>query len=170
MEKELKDLERYLKERRWKEADKTTAYILLKIGDRNQKGCLSENEADDLPWKPLMAINDLWQQYSNNKFGYTIQKQILLDCGGSLSETRYKHFEKFAIRVKWLDENGNNFIKDNKYCYDYDKAPEGHLPSWSRYIGIGWIKNFISGWSIMTGIAILRHRAITGTWEDYIKR
>ncbi len=61
---------------------------------------------DDLlnfPCADLLTIDRLWVKHSNGKFGFSVQKQIYLDCGANL-DGEYpgdKVWHEFCDRVGW---------------------------------------------------------------------
>jgi hypothetical protein len=46
----------------------------------------------------------LWLKYSKGKFGFSVQKQIWLDCGGKVGVYDYDIYRKFADKVKWRNQ------------------------------------------------------------------
>ncbi|NES74581.1 MAG: hypothetical protein F6K08_26015 [Okeania sp. SIO1H6] len=85
----------------------------------------------NIPCKDLNKINQLWINYSNGKFGFSIQKQIWIKLGGkpgifdvALAEPSGSYIADIFIKqVGWGD-------KDNRYKNIGYKisAPYGHLP------------------------------------------
>lgn len=75
----------------WEDADTATKAVMLKKAD-----C-----------ETLRTIDQLWVKYSNGKFGFSIQKQIWLDCGGKLGEFNLDALLRFGERVGWIGGGGN---------------------------------------------------------------
>ena len=89
----------------------------------NQNSVLLDNDAiNNFPCKELRTIDRLWLKYSNNHFGFSVQKKIWLELGGKIDDTTNI---KLSQRLGWF--------KQGKWI-DYPnlifttKAPEGHLP------------------------------------------
>ncbi|MEZ2279428.1 MAG: GUN4 domain-containing protein [Microcoleus sp.] len=116
---------------KWKEADRETARVMLKVAGREEKGWLDSSSIDNFPCEDLRTIDQLWVKYSNGRFGFSVQKRIYKSVGGTWEDDG-KIWEAFGDRVGWC-VNGNwldvNEIKFNT------KAPEGHLPIEARF---GW--------------------------------
>ena len=117
------DLETYLKNGQWKKADEETGRLMLQIGDKSNKGYLNEEDIEDFPCEDLRIINNLWVDNSQGKFGFTVQRDIWLSCGGKIGEYEWEPYKKFAVKVRWYSK-GEWF---NEMEYDLE-APRGHLP------------------------------------------
>ncbi|WP_169219658.1 GUN4 domain-containing protein [Brasilonema sp. UFV-L1] len=125
-------LEELLKKRKWKEADKETLEMMLKlVMRRNQQflyeediKSLSDNFSDESVEQKLIDIDGLWSKYSNELFGFNIQKRIYLDTE--------KDFNVFSERVGWRKKRGIFGAFFNWKSYeelDFElTAPKGHLP------------------------------------------
>jgi hypothetical protein len=91
---------------------------------------LRDVDVDDyeLPPEDLQAIDQLWLKYSNNQFGFSVQKRIYLETGNSNSYNVMKWI-KFGSKVGWFSgiPPFQNWISDLKVIYDIS-APPGHLP------------------------------------------
>jgi hypothetical protein len=74
----------------------------------------------NFPCEELLTIDGLWVQYSQGKFGFSVQKEIYLSKEvGGIADGRYhgEAFSKFCNQVGW----------EGKIKYTLD-APKGHLP------------------------------------------
>ena len=116
-------LEQLLAQRRWKEADRETTHLMLLVGQKNNKGFLDENDIKNFPCEDLRTIDKLWVTYSNGKFGFSVQKQIWLDCGGKIGEYDYDTYREFneihflsVVKQIRLDCDGK--IGEYQYAYD----------------------------------------------------
>ncbi|MBD0362395.1 MAG: GUN4 domain-containing protein, partial [Coleofasciculus sp. C3-bin4] len=58
----------------WKEADEETGKIMLKISCREHEGWLNSEDIREFPSHDLCKINELWQKYSNGRFGFSVQR------------------------------------------------------------------------------------------------
>lgn len=86
--------------------------------------------SDDLkkfPVKDLRTIDQLWLNYSNGKFGFSVQKQIWTSSqvGGKVGEFDWDKFEKLADMVGW--RKNNSWLRYDQLIFNI-KAPHGHFP------------------------------------------
>ncbi len=114
---DYRQLTQLLKTGKWQKADEHTWEILLSISLRQEEGWLSAADIDNFPCTDLRTIDQLWQQYSNGRFGLSVQQQIWDSVGGKYTE--------FCDRVGWR-------VKDNWKYYEElsfrETSPPGHLP------------------------------------------
>lgn len=120
---------------KWKEADDETARVMLKIAGREAEGWLDYEAIAQFSCDDLNTINQLWMQYSNGRFGFSIQKNIWLDCGRRID---YETELRMGERVGWYEE-GWKFGDRLNFSLT---APVGHLPNLflaKRGILLRWI-------------------------------
>ncbi len=114
----LRDL---LKVGKWKKADQETFIVMLKAAGREKEGWLDYTSIENFPCIDLRTIDQLWVEYSNERFGFSVQKRIW--------ESVSKDYEKFGNAIGWRKE------KKNVEWLNYDNltfntsAPVGHLPA-----------------------------------------
>lgn len=60
----------------WQKADEETGAVMLKIARRVTAGWLREEDIENFPCQDLLSIDRLWMQYSQGRFGFTVQSQI----------------------------------------------------------------------------------------------
>ncbi|WP_219904739.1 caspase, EACC1-associated type [Stenomitos frigidus] len=119
----LRDL---LKANQWKDADRETYLVMLQIVGRTDGDWIRETEIKNFPCTDLRTIDQLWVKYSNGHFGFSVQKQIYLDCGGNLDGSYdEKVWKKFGDRVGWRVEN--TWINYSEVTFD-TTSQQGHLP------------------------------------------
>lgn len=116
-----------LSKENFKEADKETARIMLWIA-RQEEGCLPEEDIGKFPCRDLCTIDQLWLAASGGKFGFSVQKQIWIECGGRPGADfgaydDYGTIEKFYEDVGW--EVGDSEVYN--LCWDL-RGSRGHLP------------------------------------------
>jgi hypothetical protein len=119
----------HLQQGEWRTADRETYNVMRKVGDINHKGYLDLDDIRNFPCQDLRIIDQLWVKYSQGKFGFSVQKQIYVDCGAKL-DGNYpgdKIWDEFCDRVGWR--------KDNKYlnysdlqAADLSFSPSGEFP------------------------------------------
>lgn len=117
-------LQELLKDGRWKEADQETTRMMLKVANREENELLSDENIAQFPCTDLRTIDELWIQYSDGQFGFSVQKQIYQDSGAQLDG-------KYPGRGIWhqfQDQVGWRGVAYEQYNFT-TSAPPGHLPS-----------------------------------------
>ena len=101
---------------------------MLKASKREKEGWLSHEVIETFPSTDLHTIDQLWVKYSQERFGFSVQKQIWQDCGSPTEKN--EDWEKFGDCVGW---------RTNQEWLSYSNltfallAPQGHLPNkWAR--------------------------------------
>jgi serine/threonine protein kinase len=84
----------------WKEADEETGKVMLQVARRERERFLGIDDIHDFPCEDLRTINQLWLNYSNGKFGFSVQKDIYESLGGTRKYGQQVS-EKFGDRVGW---------------------------------------------------------------------
>jgi len=98
------NLRNLLAAKKWKEADKETARVMLKVAGREKEGWLNTESIEKFPCEDLRTIDQLWVKYSNGRFGFSVQKRIYQSLGGT-SKYDEKVWERFGDRVAWIQKN-----------------------------------------------------------------
>ena len=117
---EFTKLEALLAAGNWREADKETLKVLLTIISRRcEIPELSKTNIQQISSADFQTIDRLWQQYSNGKFGFSIQKRIYGEVGNSIN--------KLALQIGWRSQD--KWLRyDREFNFNLT-APEGHLPA-----------------------------------------
>jgi hypothetical protein len=104
----LQPLEMFLQNQQWKEADYETYRLMITTVGKDEGRGFTQDELLNFPCEELRAIDGLWVKYSQGRFGFSVQKQIYVECGGKLDgeEPSQKVWEVFGDRVGWK-QNGN---------------------------------------------------------------
>ena len=129
-----KALQQYLAEENWFEADHETVRLILAVTSREIEE-LKPQDIQHFPCKDLMVIDQLWRNYSDDRFGFTPQLETYQAVGGTLDSTIGGKNQK--LRETWGERLG--WWKDNRWlkCSDLDfslNAPVGCHPSrWWNY-------------------------------------
>ncbi len=127
---EYERLESLLSAQKFKEAEQETRQIILQLSDSEGKLWADKKSMEKVSCEDIRAVDQLWQQYSNNKFGFTVQKGIF--------QSVERNTERFGDLVGWR-KNGNWLTTDDlNYSLE---APKGHLPSRSMggKLSGGWL-------------------------------
>jgi len=96
---------------------------------------LEPADTQKLPCQELRSIDDLWTRYSNERFGFTVQKEIWE------SSDVNKNYKSFVDTVGWLVENKWLQYDDLNFT---SEALRGQLPwhSWqvkkTQFLRVGF--------------------------------
>jgi len=138
---QIRGLQKALSLGQWQEGDRLTNQIILTIAQKERISQLTATDIDQIPCEVWAAIDQAWSEFSNDHFGWTVQKQIWQSLGGKLiyeTDTYWefaKIYEKFASRVGWRKPRWFNLGFLPKVWRKYENlifdisAPDGHLPS-----------------------------------------
>jgi GUN4-like len=111
-------LEDSLKEGRWEVADRATYRLMMAILGKSEMTIITSLDMANFPCDNLWAIDRLWLEHSNEKFGFSIQHRIWLECGAPMDYG--DQWKSFGDRVGW-----RSLIEDD--CRNY----QGHqLDHW----------------------------------------
>jgi predicted NACHT family NTPase len=119
-------LETFLKNGQWKEADQETSRLMLQIVGKEADQWLSVEDIQNFPCEDLRAIDKLWVDYSQGKFGFSVQKKVWMDCGGVPGEYDHDVYLTFADQVGWY-RSGDRLSYD-KLTFLLQDSKQGHLP------------------------------------------
>jgi molybdopterin converting factor small subunit len=130
----------------WQQADRETIQVILSVTKAPDLESISPNDVRQFPCNELHVIDRLWTNYSQGRFGFSVQAQLYQSVGGSLETTiaqDYSVIEQFGDRVGWR-VNGNW-----QKCDDLDytlNAPMGCHPSrwWNSPFGVKMTNYFFA--------------------------
>lgn len=122
-------------------ADKLTLELLCQLASPAavQRKWIYFTEVDSFPNTDLQTMNTLWQLYSGDKFGFSVQREIWLGVG--------KSWDKMWPKIGW--KNGNNWTRyPQEFTWDLS-APRGHLPLSNQLRGVRVMEKLLShpAWS-----------------------
>ncbi|MGF1524644.1 MAG: GUN4 domain-containing protein [Leptolyngbyaceae cyanobacterium] len=133
----LRDL---LRAEDWKAADRETYEVMIRAVGKEPGQYFISDELLNFPCADLLTIDRLWVKYSKGKFGFSVQKQIYVECGATL-DGEYpgdKIWDQFCDRIGWRKEG--IWFGYSDVTFD-TTAPTGHLPlngwydrSWGRVL------------------------------------
>ncbi|MFN6540409.1 MAG: SUMF1/EgtB/PvdO family nonheme iron enzyme [Nostoc sp. EkiNYC01] len=117
-----RQLRDFLASGKWKEADQETYGLMKEFLENNLTGETFFN----LPCPLLREIDKLWVNYSNRRFGFSIQKEIYLNNGGK-ADSQYDEeaWGKFADSVGWRVNRKSISYQEINFS---NSALRGHLP------------------------------------------
>lgn len=116
-------LRHLLTARKWQEADKQTAALMLKASGRD--GWLRTADVEKFPAQELQMIDRLWREYSSDRFGLTVQQRIWQSIMAT-QKTEWKAWCSFGDRVGWRVKG--NWLAHSSLNFT-PLAPEGELPA-----------------------------------------
>lgn len=141
-------LENYLKQGKWREADEETTWIFYQIMILNYKKTWLRM-LEEFPYEVLNEIDKLWVKYSQGRFGFSVQKMIWYklkvphDNSDDYSESWQKigeSWQKFGEAVGWFD------ILDQKNIeYVFSRGIEDRLLEWKAYHSLQFNENARNG-------------------------
>jgi uncharacterized caspase-like protein len=131
--KRLRDL---LAAQKWKQADRETVSLMLKVAGREKEGWLNVESINKFPATDLRIIDHLWVKFSNGRFGFSVQKRIWESLGGQ-PDVDYETWCKFCDRLGWRRNHNWLFYCDLNFTTN---APEGHFPA-------AGVVNILTAWS-----------------------
>lgn len=118
----------YLAEGNWRKANDETRRVLLKATGRSDIGWVKPDNIKTLSCWDLKTIDNLWRQYSDGKFGFSVQLPIYVSAGNRPGKlVGDDAYNVFGDRLGWRrDGDWIIFIEDLNYSL---AAPQGHLPN-----------------------------------------
>ena len=125
------DLERYLKNGEWEQADEETHRLMITEVGKEEGEFFSREDLLNFPGDPLKTIDSLWVKHSSGKFGFSVQKKIYMACGG-LPDGKYDEqaWNKFCETSGWRSNGHWVSVRFDA------SSPKGHLPFSKK---TGWI-------------------------------
>ena len=116
-----------LEEQRWVHADWETLslmndYIEFDEAIPDLPGSLNLSR---MACHEMEAIDQLWSKYSNGRFGFKVQTQILQATGNKPDELHWRKYEAFEAAVGWDRMD----VREQEYNNTpLNEIPQGHFP------------------------------------------
>ncbi|MGC1307960.1 MAG: GUN4 domain-containing protein [Phormidesmis sp.] len=133
-------LEQYMENKDWQEADIYNYRLMIQVlGKRYGDGFTAE-ELITFPCPDLLRIDRLWVTHSQGRFGFSVQKEIYVRCGGVLDGQYHERaFMHFLQAVGWCEKESEKQydtfrdVKSKLGFRDYKNfifshEADGHLP------------------------------------------
>lgn len=121
-------LETYLKNGQWQEADQETYRLMITEVGKEKGQWFNREDLLNFPCEPLRAIDGLWVKYSNGCFGFSVQKNIYLSKAiGGIADGQYHEeaWTKLCHAVGW--QKDGSYVSYSSFIFN-TSAPQGHLP------------------------------------------
>jgi len=140
------DLENYLEAKEWQEADNETYRLMITAVGKDKGQWFDEKDLREFPCDELLAIDRLWVKHSDGLYGFSVQKQIYVECGGKLdySFPSDETWNKFCDRTAWKSEGKWVNYPDSFFNNNF-MSVKGHLPfEMEGMLGLGrlWLLLF----------------------------
>ena len=87
------------------DADQETSVLMLQVMNKNNWMDIHPKDLLNFPITDLHTMDQLWLSYSNGKFGFSVQKQIWIECRGTYGKYSGEAASRFGARVGWI-KNG----------------------------------------------------------------
>lgn len=139
---DYRPLQALLEAESWLEADRLSLQLLCQAAGEGAKrrGWLYFSEVSRIPVEDLRTIDQLWRAASEDRFGYSIQRQLWLGVN--------RNWERLWPLIGW--KQGHHWTRyPDEFIWDRS-APKGHLPLSNQLRGVRVFQE------------LLTHRA----WED----
>ncbi|KAL5204684.1 hypothetical protein ABZP36_009555 [Zizania latifolia] len=134
-----------LAEKDYFQADETTRALLIELAGESarRRGYVFFSEVQFISTEDLQAIDELWKEHSNGRFGYSVQRRLW--------EKSRRDFTRFFIRVGWMKkldtevEQFNYRAFPDEFMWELnDDTPEGHLPLTNALRGTQLLGNILT--------------------------
>ncbi|RZM78631.1 caspase, EACC1-associated type [Leptolyngbya iicbica] len=119
-----------LRSQQWQEADQFTRQQMLKIAGRTTAGWLRGEDWENFPATDLQTIDQLWQAYSSDRFGLSLQIAAWESAGAHVD---LETMRTVGIQLGWKPPEGY-WKEPEGYTYNLS-APPGHLPTQLTKVG-----------------------------------
>lgn len=124
-----KQLQDHLAAHRWYEADQETIQLIQEIEGVTNLEHLTPDDIRTFPCGQLQVLDQLWQSYSEEQFGFSVQVRIYQEVGGTFDTTiaqDQKLVEQWGERLGWRE--GDRWRKCSELDFSLE-APLGCHPS-----------------------------------------
>lgn len=132
-----RQLRDWLEAGEWRKADEETIRVILDLTAAPDLDNLMPEQVAQMSCSELQVIDQLWQRYSNGRYGFGVQVRIYQEEGGDI-ETAIAQDQRVMVRlgrrVGWRE--GERWLQCDQLDYNGD-APEGCLPArwWNSPFG-----------------------------------
>lgn len=142
------DLQMLLVQQDYQQADKLTNQKLCAIAGEGalERKWVYFTEVSQFPLIDLQAIDILWGLYSEDKFGWSKQRDLWMRLG--------QDWERLWLQLQWKSAEGTWTRYPNEFVWDLAAAPAAHLP----------LSNQLRGVRAMD--SLLRHPAWQFPWQE----
>lgn len=141
----LELLGKQLAEGDYRQADETTRALLIILAGEaaRRRGYVFFSEVQFISVEDLRAVDALWLEHSDGRFGYSVQRRIW--------EKSLREFTRFFIKIGWMKkldtevEQFNYRAFPDEFIWELnDDTPEGHLPLTNALRGTRLLENIFT--------------------------
>ncbi len=121
-------IQRLLAEQKYQEADTLTRIKMCELAGEGaiKRKWVYFTEVTQFPIVDLQTLNSLWVNYSEGKFGFSVQRRLWVSVG--------RDYNKLWPKIGW--KSSNNWTKyPHGFTWDLS-APLGHLPLLNQLRGV----------------------------------
>jgi len=126
-------LEQLLAAGKWKEADEETYNKMLEVGGKQQESqfrgeLIGMKDIRNFSCPDWRAMDRLWVKYSKGRFGFSVQKRIYQNLGGTKEfngQLLFAYYEAIGWKQKGEKEK---WLLYSQLTFNRN-APSGHLPA-----------------------------------------
>lgn len=122
-------LRNFLKAGSWRAADLETGHRMLEAVGRVENDWIRPDELRKFPCADLKTIDSLWKNYSDGKFGFSLQKAVWQECGSPISSG--EEWDRFCVQVGWQDSRATRYLSYPELQADPNFSPQGEFPFFS---------------------------------------
>jgi len=115
--------------RDFREADELSKSLILQAVGKEPEGKILVDDFKNFPCEDLRIVNQLWLDYSRDRFGFSIQQGILQKL--AQEDERFSLFNFLRV-VGWSHGDISLSLLDPPVPFEYmysTSSPEGHLPT-----------------------------------------
>ncbi|MGC9524957.1 MAG: GUN4 domain-containing protein [Limnospira sp.] len=125
-------LRELLEANNWREADLETTRVMLEIANQPNHDNLKPDEVMLFPCSALHLLDQLWLKYSDNQFGFSVQRQIYTQEGGTddISNIDLDLLAQVGDRLGWRGEN--KWLPYEELNFSLSAPPGCHPSNWWR--------------------------------------
>ncbi len=138
---DYRDLEQLLSTGAFQAADQLTLKKMCVLAGplALKRGWIYFTEVNRFPTVDLRTIDELWVRYSQEKFGFSVQRQVWLSTG--------KNWDLLWDKIGWKKEDEWTRYPQG-FTWDLS-APKGHLPLSNQLRGVRVISTLLAhpAWS-----------------------
>ncbi len=129
-------LQQLLVQQKFEEADRLTIQKMCELAGTSAiaRKWIYFTEVESFPTADLLTIDALWRAHSDDRFGFSVQREIWVSQG--------KNWDKLWTKIGW--KSGNNWTRyPGGFTWTLD-APRGHLPLSNQLRGVRVIASLLA--------------------------
>jgi hypothetical protein len=107
----------------WKYADQETLELMYKAVNRQKERWFRSEDIRRFPSMDLSIIDRLWRKYSQERFGFSVQRKVWEEHGSPPDNS--SAWMEYCRSIGWIEDN--KWKTHERLSFDIS-APVGHLP------------------------------------------